>query len=195
MEGRPLEESDLVERAKRHDVNAYESLVQRYQQLAFRAAYHITGDASEAEDAAQDAFVKAYYALGRFRSGAPFKPWLLRIVTNEATNRRASTGRRIGLQQRAAALAQVSGDSAQSPEAAAEARERRETILRAMGELSLQDRTVIAYKYFLDLGEAEMAIAMNVPKGTIKSRLSRSLTRLRAVLAIEADPPGGVRHG
>jgi RNA polymerase sigma-70 factor, ECF subfamily len=183
VEGRPLEESDLVERAKHHDVNAYETLVQRYQELAFRAAYHVTGDASEAEDAAQDAFVKAYYALGRFRSGAPFKPWLLRIVTNEATNRRVSAGRRIGLQQRAAALAQASGDAAHSPEAAAEARERRETILRAMGKLSQQDRTVLAYKYFLDLGEVEMAIALKCARGTVKSRLSRSLNRLRAALA------------
>jgi len=70
----------LVELAKNGDVNAYEALVHHYQELAFRVAYQVTGNAADAEDAAQEAFVNAYYALGRFRPGAPFKPWLCRIV-------------------------------------------------------------------------------------------------------------------
>ena len=101
MEGRPLDDIALVERAKNGDVNAYETLVQHYQELAFRVAYQVTGDAADAEDAAQEAFVNAYYALGRFRSGAPFKPWLCRIVANEARNRRMSAQRRTVLAQRA----------------------------------------------------------------------------------------------
>src|SRR5437879_13563461 len=83
VEGRPLDDTALVERAKNGDVNAYEALVQQYQELAFRVAYQVTGDAADAEDAAQEAFVNAYYALGRFRAGAPFKPWLCRIVRSE----------------------------------------------------------------------------------------------------------------
>ena len=73
-----------MERAKHGDENAYATLVTRYQAVAARTAYVITGSDAEAEEAAQDAFVKAYYALDRFRSGAPFRPWLLRIVANEA---------------------------------------------------------------------------------------------------------------
>ena len=61
-----------------------------YQGIAFRTAYLLTGSAADAEDAAQDAFVKAYYALGRFRKGAELRPWLLRIVANEARNKRRS---------------------------------------------------------------------------------------------------------
>ena len=70
MEGRPLQDPELIELAKDGDVRAYGELVERYRDLAFRTAYLITRSAAEAEDAAQDGFVKAYYALGRFRSRA-----------------------------------------------------------------------------------------------------------------------------
>src|SRR4051812_49951717 len=77
-------------------------LVERYQTIAFRTAWLVCGDAAEAEDAAQEAFLKAHAALPRFRSGAPWRPWLLRIVANEARNRRRSAGRRTHLAGRGA---------------------------------------------------------------------------------------------
>jgi RNA polymerase sigma factor (sigma-70 family) len=196
VEGRPLDDIALVERARNGDVNAYEELVQHYQQLAFRVAYQVTGDAADAEDAAQEAFVNAYYALGRFRPGAPFKPWLCRIVANEARNRRTSAQRRTVLAQRAL-VAQSSGDSAQSPEDAAEAGEFRSTIVAAMRRLREDDRLILAYRLFFDLSEAEMAEALDCPRGTVKSRLSRALTRLRAVLPADLNvpTPAGDRDG
>src|SRR5919197_3116097 len=103
MGGRPLEEAELVDRAKRGDVAAYEELVRVHQSLAIRTAYVITGQAADAQDAVQEAFVKAYYALGRFREGAAFRPWLLRIVANEAINRRRSSHRKSALALRVAA--------------------------------------------------------------------------------------------
>ena len=181
MEGRPLDELELVERAKNGDVNAYETLVQRYQELAYRVAYQVTGNASDAEDAAQEAFVNAYYALRRFRSGAPFRPWLLRIVANEAKNRRSAAGRRTALVERAHA-AHASGETALSPEDAAEADEVRATLIATLQRLREDDRLILAYRLFFDLSEAEMAVALKCPKGTVKSRLSRALTRLRAAL-------------
>jgi RNA polymerase sigma-70 factor (ECF subfamily) len=181
-EGRPLEDSDLVEQARHGDTSAYETLVQRYQNLAFRAAYLITGEVAEAEDAAQEGFVKAYYALPRFRRGAPFKPWLLRIVTNEARNRRTASGRRANLALRATGDAPAEA-LAPSPEVSALAGEQRALLLQAVNDLREDDRLVIAYRYFLDLSEAEMAEALNVARGTVKSRLSRALGRLRAGLA------------
>src|SRR5919204_3000306 len=102
VEGRPLDDQELVERARGGDARAYEALVRRYQELAFRTAWVIAGTAADAEDAAQDGFVKAWSALGRFRAGAPFRPWLLQIVANEARNRRRSAGRRVELAVRAA---------------------------------------------------------------------------------------------
>jgi RNA polymerase sigma factor (sigma-70 family) len=178
VEGRPLDDEELVERARRGDMQAYGDLVQRYQEVALRTALVVGADAQEAEDAAQEAFVKAYRALGRFRQGAPFRPWLLRIVANEARNRRRSAGRRAGLAVRVAED-RPSIDAAPSPEAAVLARETRSSLLEAMGRLGGDDRLVLAYRYFFELSEAEMADALGVPRGTIKSRLSRAMSRLR----------------
>ena len=188
MEGRPLDDIALVERAKNGDVNAYEALVQHYQELAFRVAYQVTGNAADAEDAAQEAFVNAYYALGRFRPGAPFKPWLCRIVVNEARNRRTSAQRRNVLAERAL-VAQTSGDAAQSPEAAAEADAFRDTLVAAVRTLREDDRLILAYRLFFDMSEGEMAEALSVPRGTLKSMLSRALGRLRAALPADFRMP------
>ena len=190
--GRPLEDAEFVERARRGDAAAYEQLVRRYQELAFRTAYLITGGAAEAEDAAQEAFVKAYYALPRFRAEAPFRPWLLQIVANEARNRRRAAGRREHLALRAVDD-RPRGDAAPSPEGAALAAEERGALLAALGTLRAEDRRVLAYRYFLDLSEVEMAAALGCARGTVKSRLSRALGRLRALLA--PGRAGGDRAG
>jgi RNA polymerase sigma-70 factor (ECF subfamily) len=131
VEGRPLEDVELARLARDGDVQAYGELVERYREVAFRTAWLITRSSAEAEDAAQEAFVKAFYALDRFRAGEAFRPWVLRIVSNEAKNRRRSVGRRERLTVR---LAQDrgSGDAAPSPEAAALGREEREALLGAI---------------------------------------------------------------
>ena len=171
-------EHELIERAKRGDAGAFEAIVTRYQDLAFRTAYVITGDAAEAEDAASTGFLKSYYALARFRSGAPLRTWLLKIVANEARNRRTAAHRHPTL-----ALSAVedrpSAEPALSPEAAALAEEQRRSLLAAVDGLREEDRLVIAYRYFLDLSEAEIAEALGCARGTVKSRLSRALGRLR----------------
>jgi RNA polymerase sigma factor (sigma-70 family) len=185
VEGRPLGDTELVERARRGDVHAYEELVQRYQGLAHRVAYLVAGEAAEAEDACQEAFVKAYYALPRFREGAVFRPWLMRIVANEARNRRRSAGRRVGLALRAAGE-RPSGDAAPSPEGIALEHERSQALVDALNSLRDADRLVVAYRYFLELSEAEMAAALGCARGTVKSRLSRALGRLREALDDQA---------
>ena len=111
------------------DADAYEELVHAYQGIALRTAYLLAGNAADAEEAAQDAFVKAYRALWRFRAGAPFKPWLLRIVANEARNRRRSAGRRSALVLRV--TREAPGEAAPSPEATVLATERREELIAA----------------------------------------------------------------
>ena len=182
VEGRPLGDEELVERARSGDADAYEQLVHRYQGLAHRVAWLITGESQEAEDAAQEAFVKAYYALNRFKKGAAFRPWLLKIVANEARNRRRSEGRRAGLALRAA-TEHPSGDAAPSPEVVALEHERNRVLVDALNSLSKSDREVVSYRYFLELSEAEMAAALGCARGTVKSRLSRALARLRDVMA------------
>ena len=178
MEGRPLEDAELIERARSGEVLAYEELVRRYQDVAMRTAHLISPD-GDAEDAAQEAFIKAFRALHRFRAGAPFRPWLLQIVANEARNRRRSAGRRAGLALRAAEDRPLD-DAAPSPESAVLAHETQETLLAAVNALRDEDREVIGARYFLQLSEAETAETLGIPRGTVKSRLSRALERLRA---------------
>ena len=178
MEGRPPEERELVLRAQRGDERAFAALVRGHEQMAFRLAYMITGNAADAEDAAQEAFAKAWRALPRFRTGEPLSPWLLRIVANEARNRRRAAGRRLHLLLRAE-QAQGSGGAAPSPEAAALAREERARLLAALAALPDQARLVLACRYLLDLSEDETAAALDLRRGTVKSRTSRALERLR----------------
>jgi RNA polymerase sigma factor (sigma-70 family) len=194
VEGRS-EDAELAARARDGDVGAFEELVTRFEGIAFRVAWLVVGNRGDAEDAVQDAFVKAYYALPRFRPEAPFRPWLLRIVTNEARNRSRSSRRREGLALRAAAA--DPGDAAPSPEVAALARVDAEQLLAALDRLGEKDRLVVAYRYLFEMSEAETAEALGVRPGTVKSRLSRALTRLRAELTAETTtppPPGSDRR-
>jgi RNA polymerase sigma factor (sigma-70 family) len=178
MEGRPADDSALVARAQRGDAGAYEEIVQRYGQVAFRTAYVITGSAADAEDATQDGFVKAYRALDRFRAGAELRPWILRIVANEARNRLRSSGRRHRLELRLSEGFRL-GDAAPSPEAVAVAADERRRLLESVNSLSDEDRLVIASRYFLQLNVEETSATLGIPEGTVKSRLSRALARLR----------------
>lgn len=147
-----------------------------------RTAYLVAGTGADADEVAQEAFVKAYYALPRFRPGAPFRPWLLRIVTNEARNRRKASRRREGVALRLQASLRTD-PAAPSPEEEVLASERRATVLAALNGLREEDRLTVAYRYFLGLSEEEMAAALGCARGTVKSRLSRSLGRLREALA------------
>ncbi len=178
MEDRPPHEAELVAKAKGGDRHAYEEIVRRHQNIAVRTAWLLTGSAADAEEAAQDAFVKAHRALGRFREGAPLRPWLLTIVANEARNRVRAAGRRERLVLRVAEERRPGG-AVPSPEAALLDFERRDELLAAVAELPETDRQAIACRYFLDLSEEETAAALGCRRGTVKSRLSRALGRLR----------------
>jgi len=163
--------------------------VRRYQDVALRTA-HLVAPEADAADAVQDAFVKAYAALDRFRDGAPVKPWLLRIVANEGRNRRRSAARRAGLVERAGRTAGPA-DAAESPEAAFLAAETRRSLLAALSTLRDEDREVIGARYLLDLSEAETAETLGLRPGTVKSRTSRALGRLRtALLQLEGGGRG-----
>ena len=178
MEGRPLDEAVLIERARGGDASAYEELVHNYQGIAFRTAYLITAEAADAEDAAQTGFIKAYYALDRFQIDRPFRPWLLKIVANEARNKRRSAGRRSNLELRLAED-RPTDDAAPSPEGAVLALERNSRLVSALNTLREEDRLVVAYRFLLGLSEAETAAVLDCAKGTVKSRTSRALKRLR----------------
>ena len=185
MVSRPPTEDELVERAGRGDGAAFGTLIRDHEEIAFRTAYLITRNAADAEEATQAGLVKAFYALPRFRRGAPLRPWLLTIVANEARNRRRSAGRREGLALRAAHEV-PSGDAAPSPEGSLLAAEQRASLLAALETLREEERLVLSCRYLLELSEEETAAALGVRRGTVKSRTSRALERLRAQLQEDA---------
>jgi RNA polymerase sigma-70 factor (ECF subfamily) len=167
------------------DRDAFGELVGRYQEVAFRAAYLITRDAGLAEEAAQDGFVRAHQSLRSFRTGEPFRPWLLRIVTNLALNQVRGRSRRLRLLERVGVLSGAQREPAADD--AVFANERQRLLWQAIRELPEDDRVVLYLRYFLDLPEKEIAAVIGKAPGTVKSRLSRSGARLRAV--IEARYP------
>jgi len=182
VEDRPPTDAALAERARAGDERAFEQLVRAYQGVAYRAAYLLTGSAAEAEEAAQAGLVKAWAAFPRFRRGAEFRPWLLRIVVNEAHNRRRSAQRRDALTLRAFA-ADASGGAVPSPEAAVVDDECRQELLAAVNRLDERDREILTCRYFLELSEQETAETLGVRRGTVKSRTARALERLRGEVA------------
>lgn len=173
------EEDEAVTRARDGDQQAYAYLVARYSALAHRTAY-LLGAGHEAEDVVQEAFVKGYRALGTFRDGAAFRPWLLRIVANEAHNLHRSWRRRTTLELRMA-LRPDTADPA-SPEQSAVASDTHAILLAAVNAMPDRDRLVLTCRYFLDLSETETAQVLGWPRGSVKSRLSRALDKLRRAL-------------
>lgn len=182
MEGRPLSEQNLISKAKSGDVRAYEELVRTHQQIALRVAYVVSGDAGVAEDVTQEAFVRAYRALARFREDGAFRPWLLRIVRNEALNQRRHRGRQERLSLRLAGDP-VSGGAAPSPETAVVSGLESEMLLASVERLPERFREVVELRYLLGLSERETATAIGVPVGTVKSRTSRALRQLERSLS------------
>ena len=179
MVSRPPDDSELVERARRGDEDAYEELVRAYQGIAFRTAYLVAGSAADAEDAAQEAFVKAYRALGRFRPRLAVSA----VAAPDRRQRGAESpplrGRRAALALRAAAEEILGGRGSVprgrscSPGRSGSGCSRRSTRLRE------EERLVIACRFFLELSEEETAAALGVRLGTVKSRTSRALEHLR----------------
>jgi RNA polymerase sigma-70 factor (ECF subfamily) len=184
VEGRPLDEPELIASAQNGDTRAFEQLVRIHQGIALRVAYLVVRDPSEAEDVTQDAFIKAYRSLDKFRAGAPFRPWLLGIVRNEALNRVRGAKRRHGLALRVA-NDPVSGDAAPSPEAEVTSEEERGRLLALIEDLPERYRSVVVLRYLLDLSERETSEILGLAAGTVKSRCSRALERLRRRLAVE----------
>jgi RNA polymerase sigma-70 factor (ECF subfamily) len=172
-------ERDLIERACEGDESAYELVVREHQEAVFRLAYLFLGDANEAEDAAQETFIRAYRVLKTFDTSRPLRPWLLRMAANLARNRRRAAGRYFAALRRWVFAVpepslHVELESARLWEA--------QTLWEAMQRLNLKDQEVIYLRYFLELSVNETAEVLKVEAGTVKSRLSRALERLRGVV-------------
>ena len=176
-----LDESTLIRHAANGDAAAWEPLVLAHQEAVFRLAYLILGDPDDAADAAQEAFLRAWNHIQRFDPTRPLRPWLLSIVTNLARNRYRSAGRYLAALTRAfrnePAPANIEEKSAQHMEAS--------ELWKAVQSLSIPDQQIVYLRYFLDLSVTETAEVLQVAEGTVKSRLSRALERLRGIIQQE----------
>ncbi len=162
------DDAELVVRARAGDRSAASVLFERYWTAAFRTAYAIVGRRDAAEDAAQEAFVRALAALDRFDTGRPFGPWLARIVANCAIDRLRADRR----------LAPLDADTA--AEWAADVQH--DELLAAVAALPAARRQVVVLRYWAGLTQAEIAGVLGVPLGTANSRLGRAVEELRAAL-------------
>jgi RNA polymerase sigma factor (sigma-70 family) len=168
--------ADLIAAATRGDSDAFGQLVSRHQGPARRLAAGLVGT-DDADDVAQDAFVRAYRSLASFRVDSPFRPWLLRIVLNEAKNHLRKTGRR---ERRDALFGRSRRDTGPDPGELAAASDERRRLDAALAVLPFRDRQFLVIRYFLDYSEAETADLLGCARGTVKSGTSRALSKLRA---------------
>ncbi|NLX09560.1 MAG: RNA polymerase sigma factor [Chloroflexi bacterium] len=177
-------ESDLIDRARRGDSEAWETVVRQHQTPAFRLAYLLLGDADDAEDVAQEAFLRAFQKLDRFDTRRAFRPWLLSIVANLARNHRRSAGRYLAALRRFY-HSEPEQDRTPGVEQGQLQQWEAQVLWQAIRRLRHDDQQIVYLRYFLELPVEEVAEALNIAPGTVKSRLHRALERLRAVIAAE----------
>lgn len=173
-----LNEAALIQRAAAGDAQAWEPLVLEYQQAVFRLAWLLLGDADDAEDIAQETFLRAWRHLRRFDPTRSLRPWLLSIAANLARNRRRSAGRYFSALMRA--FREEPQDTAVDEKTAQHTEA--DELWRAVQQLDLPDQQIVYLRYFLDLPVSETAEVLQIAEGTVKSRLSRALEKLRTII-------------
>lgn len=170
------DERDLINRSRAGEVEAFDLLVRLHQDRIYNLAYRITGNREDASDAAQDAFVRAYQALPRYREDAAFSTWLHRIATNAALDlvrrRPAHPPVELSAEHRAP----------DDPEAVANRREVTRRVHAALGHLTVEYRTAVVLRDLQGLAYDEIARILQVPLGTVRSRLARGREAMRAQL-------------
>jgi len=160
------------------DATAWEPLMLAHQQAVFRLCYLLLGDPDDAEDVAQETFLRAWKHLKGFDAARPLRPWLLSIASNLASNRRRSAGRYFAALMRAfrdePISVRIEEKSAQNLEAT--------ELWHAVQTLDTNDQRIIYLRYFLDLPVDETAQVLQIAEGTVKSRLSRAMEKLRKII-------------
>ncbi len=191
------DESDLLARARKGDAKAFGALVRMHQRRVYAAALHVTGNHSDADDVAQEAFVRAYRGLASFDGRSDFFTWLYRIAVNTALNRLRST-KRVGALAAAGATeaAQVGGRPEGLgaprllPDEMAALGEQVRTTLVAMAELSPPLRVTLVLATVEGLGHKQIAEILEIPEGTVAWRVNEARRLLRERLGHDAPPRG-----
>lgn len=171
-----------IQRALAGDLNAFGELVQMYERPVYNLAYRMLGEPTEAEDAAQEAFLKAYSHLNRYDMSRSFKTWLLSITSNHCIDRlRKRRLTYLSLDEPLPPHPALTSDEL-GPEAAAIARERSQKIQLMLDGLSSEYRLVVVLRYWYDLSYTEIADMLETSESAVKSRLFRARQTLAKVL-------------
>jgi RNA polymerase sigma-70 factor, ECF subfamily len=176
---------ELLERCRRGEESAFDALVVRHQQRALNVAFQLLRNHEDATEVAQDAFVRIYRSIGEFRGECEFTTWLHHVVVNLARNKYRWWKRR-GRQQTLPMedVPQLAG-ATDSPDTEAVKAEFVQRLMAKMGELPEQFREVLVLRNIENMSYEQMAVALQCPVGTIKSRLTRAREALRKSLMDE----------
>jgi RNA polymerase sigma-70 factor (ECF subfamily) len=177
-----ISDADCVRRIQHGEVDAFEVLVRRHEKTIFNLVYRLLGDYDDAIEVSQEVFLSAYRAIGQFRGDANFSTWLYRIALNHATTRRRSNNSR---QHRTAPIEDMEliRDSQPGPAETLEKKEMQERVQLALNKLSPEDAAVILLRDLQDVPYDEVARLLEIPVGTVKSRLHRARQALKSLLA------------
>jgi len=173
-----LDESTLIRQAANGDASAWEALMVIHQETVFRFAYLLLGDPDDAEDITQESFLRAWKHFWSYDSTRPLRPWLLSITANLSKNRRRSAGRYLAALRRAfrdePASETIEDQNARHFQAG--------ELWKAVQKLNVLDQQIVYLRYFLDVSVSDTAQILQVAEGTVKSRLSRAIEKLRGII-------------
>lgn len=183
-------EKILLRQSKAGDIASFERLIERHQQIAFNIAYRMTGNEEDAKDMAQEAFIKVYKSIGSFREDASFSTWLYRIVVNTCKDElRKHRLKVVSLDQPIDAdessIRIEIPDLSQAPETIMEQKSLQEALQLALGSLPEQNRVAVVMRDVQGFSYEDIALCINVPVGTVKSRINRGRSMLRDYLTKE----------
>jgi RNA polymerase sigma-70 factor (ECF subfamily) len=182
------EERAIIERCKRGDLAAFNELVKKYEKQVYNFAYRLTGNYDDANDVAQEAFLRVYNAINSFRGDASFSTWLFRITTNVFLDERkrarahphSSLDEYVDLEE--SSVSRQIEDTSPTPDLVTEGKERAEILQDAIQSLPEYQRAVVTLYHTQQKSYEEIAEIMDQPIGTVKSRLNRARLALKEKL-------------
>ncbi|MFQ5494307.1 MAG: RNA polymerase sigma factor [Phycisphaerae bacterium] len=195
----PLEDDELIDRIRSGQTEAYDGLVRKYQDRVFNTCWRLCGHPEDARDLTQDAFLKAFERLDGFRGGSGFYTWIFRIAVNLTLTHRRRTQRRrtisldqtspAGAGQARALVREVADAGADPPGRGVHEAELMDRVAEALQNLDDQARAVVVLRDIEGFDYARIGEILEMPKGTVKSRLHRARAALRAAIGEDADGP------
>lgn len=191
------QELTIIRRVQHGDAEAFGMLVEAYQKNVFNVALQMTGNREDAQDMAQEAFLKAYSSLNSFRGDSKFSSWLYRIVANVCLDFKRRQGRRpassLTVEDDEGEILELDiADESQSPERLLERKLTREAVRRGLAELPEEQRQILLLREIQGLSYEEIGEAMGLEPGTVKSRIFRARKKLCAFLLKDGNIPDSI---